>query len=60
MLPTLLVVVMTFPPPRTPPSVPLVPEVPFVPEPPMLEVPFVPLEVPLLLPVAMAPPVVVV
>lgn len=60
-LPRLLVVVTTLPPPR---NVPLVPEVPFVPEPPTLEVPFVPLvplEVPLLNPpVAAAAPVVVV
>lgn len=55
MLPRLLVVVTAFPPPTAPPEVPLVPEVPFVPEPPRLEVPLVPLEVPLLLPPAAAP-----
>lgn len=55
-LPRLLVVVMTFPPPMTPPDVPLVLEVPFVPDPLIPEVPL-PL---LLLPVATAAPVVVV
>lgn len=54
-LPRLLVVVTTFPPPSTPPEVPLVLAVPFVPAPPALDVPFVPLEVALLLPVATAP-----
>lgn len=53
-LPRLLVIVMTLPPPT---RVPLVLEVPFVPDPPRLEVPFPLL---LLLPVAAATPVVVV
>ena len=52
-LPRLLVVVTTFPPP-IPGEVPLVLEVPFVPEPPELTVPLP------LLPVAAAAPVVVV
>ena len=56
------VVVVVVPPPSSPPKVLLVPEVLFVPEPPNpeLEVALPPLEVPLLLPVATAAPVVVV